>query len=161
MTEFYAQPYSLDHTGFYFNSIEKFEAGMEVLGNRGCEEVEIQLIDGEPHLCQLSRSISIGQCDIPLWFDELDDLSSEDTARITFLLDLGFSIGDALSRYEDVCLYSGIAADYAQELIEETTDIPENLRFYIDYEAIASDMKINGEIVEVERDLIVTNALEF
>lgn len=30
MTEFYAQPYSLDHTGFYLDSIEKYEAGMKL-----------------------------------------------------------------------------------------------------------------------------------
>ena len=38
---------------------------------------------------------------------------------------------------------------------------PENLRYYIDYDAIARDMKINGEIVEIKHDLIVTNANEF
>lgn len=46
MTEFYAQPYSIEHSGFYFDSVEKFEAGMERLNKQGCEEVEIQFIDG-------------------------------------------------------------------------------------------------------------------
>ena len=50
MTEFYAQPYSLDHTGFYFDSIESYEAGMKRLNSQGCEEVEIQLIDADDHL---------------------------------------------------------------------------------------------------------------
>ena len=40
------------------------------------------------------------------------------------------------------------------------TKIPENLRYYIDYDAIACDMKINGEIIEIDHDLIVTNANE-
>ncbi len=74
---------------------------------------------------------------------------------------LASNIGDALARCEDVCLHYGTTGDYAQDLIEETTDIPENLRYYIDYEAIARDMEINGEIVEIEHKLIVTNALEF
>ena len=64
-------------------------------------------------------------------------------------------------RFEDVCLFEGTASDYASELIEETTEVPENLRYYIDYDAIARDMEINGEIVEINRDLIVTNAQEF
>ncbi len=46
-------------------------------------------------------------------------------------------------------------------IIEETTEIPESLQYYIDYKAIARDMKINGEIIEIEHDLIVTNAHEF
>ncbi len=161
MTEFYAQPYSIEHTGFYFDSIDNFQAGMETLIKRGCEEVEIQFIDGETHLCQLAKSLYIGQCDIPLWFDELENLSSEDAIRIVFLLDLNFKIDDALTRYEWVYLHFGTVEDYAQELIEETNDIPENIRYYIDYEAIARDMKINGEIVEIEHNLVVTNALEF
>lgn len=50
MTEFHAQPYSLDHTGFYFSSTEIYEAGMKRLNDQGCEEVEIQFIDGDAHL---------------------------------------------------------------------------------------------------------------
>lgn len=162
MTEFYAQPYSIEHTGFYFDSIEKFEAGMEALNKRGCEEVEIQFIDGEKHLCELAKSLPIHQGDINFWYDELEELDDTDITRICFLLDdLGYNIKDALGRYDEVYLHHGTPEDYAQELIEETTDIPENLRYYIDYQSIARDMKINGEIVEIEHELIVTNALEF
>ncbi len=162
MTEFYAQPYSLDHTGFYFDSVDKFEEGMEKLNKRGCEEVEIQFIDGENHLCDLAKSLPIHQCDINFWYDELEDLDDNDIIRICFLIDdLGYNIKDALERYDEVYLHYGSAEDYAQELIEETTEIPESLRFYIDYEAIARDMKINGEINEIERELLVTNSYDF
>lgn len=34
-------------------------------------------------------------------------------------------------------------ADFAEELTEETTTIPDSLRFYIDYEAMARDLEIN------------------
>lgn len=34
-------------------------------------------------------------------------------------------------------------ADFAEELTEQSTEIPENLRFYIDYEAMARDIEIN------------------
>ncbi|MBL4616596.1 MAG: antirestriction protein ArdA [Robiginitomaculum sp.] len=34
-------------------------------------------------------------------------------------------------------------SDYAQEITEETTQIPESLQFYIDYEAMARDLEIN------------------
>ena len=45
--------------------------------------------------------------------------------------------------------YSSLS-DYAQELTEETTQIPENLSFYIDYEAMARDMKLNGEVISID-----------
>jgi Antirestriction protein (ArdA) len=160
MTEFHAQPYSLDHMGFYFSSVEDFEAGMQRLNQQGCEEVKIQFIDGDTHLAELASLASIHQGNIEFWFDELEDLDETQAIQITYLLDLGYDIKDALQRFEDVCLYEGKASDYAYDLIYETTEIPENLRYYIDYDAIARDMEINGEITTISRELIVTNALD-
>ena len=161
MTTFYAQPYSIDHTGFYFDDIEQYDAGMEKLNSRGCEEVEIQFIDGDRNLSRLASAIGIDQATVHEWFEELEDLDSPEIDQLCFLLDCGYDLDSALTRYEWVCIFHGPAEDYARELIEETTDIPENLRYYIDYEAIARDMGYNGEIVEIEREVIVTNAHEF
>jgi antirestriction protein len=147
--------------GFYFDSIEKYEAGMKCLNKKGCEEVEIQIIDGEEHLVRLASAASIYQCDDHHWFEELDDLDETAAIQITFLFDLGYRTSEVVDRYEDVYLFEGTASDYAYDLINEATEIPEILRYYIDYDAIARDMKINGEITEIERELIVTNAQEF
>jgi antirestriction protein len=46
-------------------------------------------------------------------------------------------------------LYESLA-DYAQDLTEETTEIPETLRHYIDYESMARDMTLNGEVFTIE-----------
>lgn len=161
MTTFYAQPYAIDHTGFYFEDIAEYDAGMEKLNAKGCEEVEIQFIDGDEHLSRLAQSVGIDQATINDWFDELEDLDNMETDQLCFLLDRGFSLDEALTRYEEVSIFHGPVEDYARELIEDTTDIPENLRHYIDYEAIARDMGYNGEIEEIEREVIVTNAYEF
>ena len=77
------------------------------------------------------------------------------------LLYLGYNLSDAQERYEEVCLFDGSAADYAFDLINETSEVPEYLRNYIDYDAIARDMEISSEITEISRELIVTNANEF
>lgn len=53
----------------------------------------------------------------------------------------------ALEHYQGC--YSSLA-DYAQELTEETTVIPENLTFYINYEAMARDMEMSGDIFTLE-----------
>ena len=161
MTEFYAQPYSIEHTGFYFGSPERFEAGMEKLNKKGCEEVEIQFIDGEDHLVRLAGAANVGQGSVDTWFEDLEDLDETEATQIIFLIDLGYSLSDAMNRYEEVYLFNGTASDYADELINDTTEVPENLRYYIDYDAIARDMQINGEITEIGYHLIVTNANEF
>ena len=41
-------------------------------------------------------------------------------------------------------------ADFAQELTEETTTIPKNLLYYIDYELMANDMEMSGDIFTIE-----------
>ena len=49
--------------------------------------------------------------------------------------------------------YSGqwtSVADYVQDLTEQTTEIPEHLAYYIDYDRMARDMELNGEIFTVE-----------
>jgi antirestriction protein len=41
-------------------------------------------------------------------------------------------------------------ADYAQEITEETTEIPPSLVHYIDYQAMARDMELNGDVFTIE-----------
>ncbi len=41
-------------------------------------------------------------------------------------------------------------ADFAQELTEETTEIPKHLEYYIDYERMARDMEMNGDIYIIQ-----------
>lgn len=41
-------------------------------------------------------------------------------------------------------------ADYAQTLTEDTTEIPKSLEFYIDYERMAQDMEMSGDIYSIQ-----------
>lgn len=41
-------------------------------------------------------------------------------------------------------------ADFAQDLTEDTTTIPKNLAFYIDYYRMARDMEMSGDIFAIE-----------
>ena len=41
-------------------------------------------------------------------------------------------------------------ADYMQELTEETTAIPEHLRFYIDWQSMARDAELSGDLFTVQ-----------
>ncbi|MEM9103771.1 MAG: antirestriction protein ArdA [Pseudomonadota bacterium] len=47
----------------------------------------------------------------------------------------------------DYCGCYDDAADFAQELTEETTVIPQNIAYYIDYERMANDIEMNGDII--------------
>ena len=45
--------------------------------------------------------------------------------------------------------YSSLS-DYAEELTEQTTEIPESLAYYIDYEKMGRDMELSGDIYAIE-----------
>ncbi len=51
---------------------------------------------------------------------------------------------------ENYCGCYQSLANYAQELTEETTQIPENLTCYIDYERMGRGMGISGDIFTLE-----------
>ena len=44
-------------------------------------------------------------------------------------------------------------ADFARELIEETTSIPQNLAYSFDYEAMARDMELSGDVFTIATGL--------
>lgn len=41
-------------------------------------------------------------------------------------------------------------ADYAEELTDQTSEIPEHLEFYIDYERMGRDMELGGDVFTIE-----------
>lgn len=41
-------------------------------------------------------------------------------------------------------------ANYAQELAEETSEIPEHLKSYIDYDRMGHDMELSGDVFTIE-----------
>jgi len=60
-------------------------------------------------------------------------------------------IEDATKAIEDnYCGCHKSIADYAQELTEETSEIPKHLEYYIDYEKMGRDMELNGDIYTIE-----------
>jgi antirestriction protein len=61
--------------------------------------------------------------------------------------DLDAAVGALDEQYRGV--FASLA-DCFQDLTEETRVIPETLRLYIDYEAMARDARLNGEVFTVE-----------
>ncbi|WP_417535112.1 antirestriction protein ArdA [Methylophaga sp.] len=63
----------------------------------------------------------------------------------------GDSIDDAQKAIEEnYCGCYASLADYAEELTAETTQIPEHLVFYIDYEKMGRDMELGGDVFTIE-----------
>lgn len=59
---------------------------------------------------------------------------------------------DEARRAADEC-YTGCYSsleDYAQELTEQTGEVPQHLEFYIDYERMGRDMELSGDVFTIE-----------
>lgn len=151
MTEFYAQPYNQDYTGFNFDSFESFEAGMDKLP---VEEVEIQVIEAD----NVNVAKHVDQSNIELWFNDIEDLNDDELIAVEFLLGCGCSLDEALGQFEAVHVFHGTIEEYADEFICGVYDIPEYLEPYIDYKAFARDLEADGVVVEMEHGILVTNA---
>lgn len=159
MTTLAATPYDTSAPFFYFDSNEEFEE--KYAKNQPVEEYEIQYIDG--YNSRLFREADINQCNIELWFDTLShiDDDSDNGVSLSYLLSIGYTLSDALDRADEVQIYRGRSEDYVFEFFNEINDVPANLAFYIDYKQVQTDMEINGELVEFQYEVYITNPQDF
>lgn len=83
--------------------------------------------------------------DIACFIEEYPNIGGE------LLSHFGGDIDEARQAMEDnYCGCYRSVADYAEELTEETTQIPQNLAYYIDYEKMGRDMELGGDIFTIE-----------
>ena len=60
----------------------------------------------------------------------------------------GDDLAEARAAFDEYAGEYRSAADFAEQLHEDTgTQVPESLRYYIDWQALARDMALNGEIM--------------
>lgn len=63
----------------------------------------------------------------------------------------GNNLAEARAAFEEYAGQYQTAADFAEEMIRETgTEVPASLEYYIDWQALARDMAINGEILVIQ-----------
>lgn len=58
-------------------------------------------------------------------------------------------VAEAMMEDDYAGCYTSLS-DFAQELTEDTTTIPKNLAYYIDYDRMANDMEMSGDIISFE-----------
>ena len=156
--KFYAQPYSLDAQGFYFETYEEFteklKTAKDSFGNP-VEEFEFQVIDGTQEECELVKAVGgIDQGNIENVIDFIDTSDEDEWPVIFFLLDNNIcdNLEDAKSNASDYSIVESSLLDAATELFDECwlTSIPKEVARYIDYESFANDCRCGGDMVEFE-----------
>ncbi|MCR9193835.1 MAG: antirestriction protein ArdA [Hyphomonas sp.] len=81
-------------------------------------------------------------CALAAFLEEHGELGAKLYNELTEDLD------QARAAFDDYAGEYKSAADFAEQLHEDTgTEIPDSLRYYIDWQALARDMALNGEIM--------------
>ena len=148
---YWAQPYEGSYLGYGSETQEEYDRKVESLRKQGCDEWELSYLDGEHGA--LFNAAGVCQGNINDWLELLDTLDDWQEPALYFLLDHhGYSLAEALSLIDDVMVFEGTAEEYTTDIMDETgqlESLPETLRYYFDYAALARDMLLNGEIHEV------------
>jgi hypothetical protein len=168
MNVLFAQPYSMSASGFYFRSEGDFEkkAAENIDPGTGelVEEYSFEFIDGDSLDALLFQEWSKNSSDLEFWFDELELMEEEEKVALLYLItDLGYKFDPSLlDKVQNVELVEGqTAEDYVEDLLRDDNLSWEVLKRYFDAEALARDMKMNGDVAEWTLDgktYLVTNA---
>lgn len=159
MTTLYAQPYDILATGFYFESAEEYNSKSIALMNEygePVEEFEIQFIDGESIDYKLFEVLNTCQCSLRYYFKAVEEW--EEYQKIDVIIAIGecgyrFDIATNSPDDLNVDLYQfDSMKDLAEHFVEEGLygTIPENIRFYLDYDAIARDLAMDYSQINID-----------
>ena len=146
---FYAQPYKISATGFFFEAEADYcaraRACVDAYGEP-VEEFEIQYTDGSDLDAVLFDALSVSQATIIPFMDKLDEWSDADKIRLIIAVgEGGYSFDIDTDEPDDfeVDIYEDMRlTDLAYQFVDEGLfgDIPDHLSNYIDYDAIARDL---------------------
>ena len=162
----FAQPYDLEATGFYFTTLEDYEAKCAKNFNSWgglVEEYMIDICDGPMLACELASAIKLNQCNLQAFFDALD-WCDDDLVKACIMYDNNITDVDLKdydpSDAEGLYLYEDMSwTDVAEEFVDGgyLGDVPDHLSQYIDYDRVARDLSDNGmyEASVGNRDFIV------
>ncbi len=154
MTTLHATPYNRDASGFYFENASEYEnkaaTHVDRFGNL-VEEFEIQFIEG--YDAELFAVSGINQTNLNTWFNEIEFLQDFEKVSLFYLLGVaGYTLDQALEKMNEPSIYQGDLLEAATELFNECYlyTLPENIRYYIDYEKFARDCELGGDMCEFE-----------
>ena len=149
MTTLYAQPYDITATGFFFETTEKYQEKSVKLRNSAgwpVEEFELQFIDGAGIDAKLFEALGVNQCNFPQFLEAVDGWNEDEKIKVIIAVgEVGynFNLGTDTPDQFEIDLYATDSLkELAEQFVEEGLfgDIPERIRNYLDYDAIARDL---------------------
>jgi len=164
MPKLYAQPYDISAKGFYFETIEEYNQKASRNFNKIgllVEEYEIQFIDGQDIDAELFKAIGINQSNIFDYFDACDKWNDLDKCKVIIAKVRGVYLFDIKKHCPvniDIDIYE---MDSMRDLAEYFAaqglygNIPTSLQFYIDYDLIARELRMEFQEITIARKRII------
>ncbi|MFG5379709.1 antirestriction protein ArdA [Yoonia sp. R2-816] len=158
MTQFYAQPYDVSATGFYFDDEAGFSEKIGKIKNdysQPVEEFEIQFIDGKSIDCTLAKAWRINQANILKFMKIVDEWDDDQKTRFILAVgECGYDFDPETVDPDDFDLdiyHLDTMKELAEQFVEEGLfgDIPDHLANYIDMDAIAYDLSMDYTETEI------------
>ncbi len=152
MTTFYAQPYDVTASGFYFEDAETYLARVNTVTNEfgdAVEEFELQFIDGEDIDSELAKALGLYQNTILKFMDCIEGWEDDQKLKVVMAVgECGYQFDYETSDPDDFDLniYQDISMrQLAEQFVDEGLfgDIADTIITYIDYDAIARDLAID------------------
>lgn len=143
MTKLFSNPYNIDFNGFYFGTVEEYN---EKSAKIPTEEYEIEFIDGEEIDCALFKALKIHQGNFGTYLGACDDWTEDQKRRVIISCYHGYGFDFDKNNPDDIEaeIYEvDSMKDLAEQFVEEGLfgEIPENIRYYLDYDLIARDLE--------------------
>jgi hypothetical protein len=152
---------------FFFESYSEFEEQIEehrTDPNFPIEDLIIEFTDGSNEEAQLFKEANVTTANLELFFDIIDSSDDRELATIYHLMDnYGYEFEDAVDKMDEADVREGSLNEVARELFDELYlhEIPEHVRYYIDYDSFAHDCEVGGDLTEFRfgnTDYTCTNA---
>ncbi|MCR9089206.1 MAG: antirestriction protein ArdA [Rhodobacteraceae bacterium] len=166
MPQLHAQPYDISATGFYFDSAEEYDRKAAALRNddgNPAEEFEIQFIDGDAHDCALASAIGLTQANVCAYLTCTE--AWDEREKILTVIAVGeccydFDPDANPDHYEIDIYHVSSLQELAEQFVEEGLycEIPEQVQFYIDYDAIARDLGMDYAEITIAGETLIYRA---
>lgn len=154
MTQFYAQPYDISATGFFFETMEEYDARYATCKNDfdgQVEEFELQFIDGETIDAELFKALDVHQGNIHHFIEKTDEWDERQKQILIIAVgECGYSFDlskDSPDDFDIDLYYEDSMRDLAMQFVDEGLygDIPASISFYLDYDVMLRKNSGNSE----------------
>jgi hypothetical protein len=151
--QLYANPYDTSARGFYFDSMEDYEAKYEK--NLPVEEYEIDFIDGTKEQAAIFNAAKINQANLAEWFEVMDSIEDFRLPALFFLMTYhGEDFSEAVSKAEELSFSEGDAKAYAEQLVDDQGGLEhldrQTLENHFDWDSYVTELETGGGITEFE-----------